>query len=147
MLEHESFTHDAVSKAASHQGGLLFNTTSAMLGIDEEGRLYDGNGRQVGSRISSKIEPWVGHRNPESTAHHQFVVICAGSYPKEYMEEEGGFCYCWRGSIVTYPWLLLLLQIQKDADDPLTCRRVGVGFIEARYWEQCKPTWETIVLV
>ncbi|KAK5124897.1 hypothetical protein LTR85_001087 [Meristemomyces frigidus] len=146
-FEHSSLDREALSRAAACLNALVFNTTSALLGIGDENELFDGDGRQVGSLIRRKMPILDRSSKAKTSACHEFVVICAGSYPKSFSAEEDRFYYCWKHEAITYPWVLLVMQIDRDDADPLVCRRVDVGYVEARCWEQCRPHWKTTVLV
>ncbi|KAI1479716.1 HET-domain-containing protein [Daldinia eschscholtzii] len=144
---------EACRFATMFPGALVFNTTVASLGIDFRSRASpekDHNSQDASichedetvGRLNMMSFEWINTRRttPGNRKLFDFIVICGALQPLSTRK---------MSSFLRLPdqaWQLHVMLVERLVCKPFVARRVDVGTISMRYWKQCKPRWETVVL-
>ena len=156
-----------VELAAKYPENLIFTTTVARLRLKQHRQwedrtvidICDQDMKSVG-RMMKAYNEWT-EKWLDLNKEHDFAVICATVVPisrrrgpmrdndlwDESPEREREYNRYYPGMTKINPWMLRVMLIERDSEEPMVCRRLAVGSIEVRCWQHCDPRWETIVLV
>lgn len=164
---HRSIDGSTVTTATRHPGALLFNTTVASLHLRLVAQyldravidVCDRQLRSVGRLMKMShgyMQTWI-----DLNQIYDFIVICAAVLPPFERRGPTKDNDLWDTAVfgdgaldrhfpsrkVLSPWMLRVMMVERDLDNPVIRRRLAVGSIEVRCWQFCEPRWEPIILV
>lgn len=147
-----------VGRASKYPGSLVFSTTIATItlrsqhvGNEDEMEyvdIFDQSGTSIGR--TSRLHRTYIKEILDSSASHEIIVLSAGilAEPSRYAQTHSILHVSGNMMLPTAgdtPWYLHVMIIQRDAHG--VARRLCIGTVEMRRWEQCNPEWCTLILV
>lgn len=157
----QSLDQNACLVAKHYPGSLVFCTTGAhlSLGIHDQVEdnshsftilnILDHEGNVVG-QLTRLYRLWV--EQGINLQHKHYVIVLAAailSEPSRYAQMHSILHISGQQKYPdadASPWYLHIMAVKRDVTDGVS-RRLAVGWVKTRLWKQCKPTWNTVVLV
>ncbi|KAF2495265.1 HET-domain-containing protein [Lophium mytilinum] len=144
-------------QAAKYPGSLVFTTTLATVTLrpqhvgNEDDMEYveilDQSGTSIGQ--TSRLHRAYIKDILDTSASHEIIVLSAGILAEQSRYAQTHSILHVSGNMMLptagdTPWYLHVMIIQRDAHG--IARRLCVGTVEMRRWEQCNPEWCTVFL-